>query len=174
MAKEKEADEQRMVCVGAIAGAHGVRGDVRLKSFCADPKAIATYQPLVDESGRRWRFHIKGPVKGGFLARFEGVEDREAAEALRGTRLYVPREALPPLGEDEFYHADLLGLMVTDTGGATIGRIKAVFDHGAGDILEIRLANSPKTALLPFTRSFVPTVDIAGGRLVIDPPEDWP
>lgn len=169
-----EAPRDNMICVGALAGAHGVRGDVRLKSFCADPRAIETYQPLFDETGRSWRFTLKGPVKGGFIARLEGVGSREEAEALKGTRLYAPREALPPLEEDEFYHADLIGLEVVDTGGDRIGRVKALFDHGAGDILEIQLTGSPKTALLPFTRAFVPTVDLEAGRIVIDPPEDWP
>jgi len=100
-----------------------------------------------------------------------GVATREEAEALKGTRLYAPRDRLPPLGEDEYYHADLIGLAVVDTGGAALGTVRAVLDHGAGDILEV--AQPGKAELLvPFTRAAVPTVDIAGRRIVVDPPGD--
>ena len=162
----------RIVCVGAIAGAFGVRGEVRLKSFCAEPAAIADYAPLASEDGAR-RFDVAGlrPIKGGFAARLSGVATREEAEALKGTRLCVPRERLPSLPDDEFYHADLVGLEVADTGGAPLGRVRAVFDHGAGDILEVtRPGEEP--LLVPFTRAAVPTVDLRAGRIVVDPPEE--
>lgn len=157
------------VCVGAVAGAFGVRGEARLKSFCADPEAIGTYGPLEDESGRRFEIRLTRPVKGGFAARLSGVATREAAEALRGTRLYAPRDRLPPLPEDEFYHADLVGLDVVDTGGSPLGRVRAIHDHGAGDILEVRGPGGGEL-LLPFTEAVVPTVDVAAGRIVADPP----
>lgn len=157
------------VCLGAVMGAHGVRGDVRVKSFCAEPSAIGDYGPLIDDSGRSYRLSVLAPLKAGYLARLSGVGTKEAADALRGRRLWVPRAALPDAGEDEFYHSDLLGLSVLDTGGAALGRVKAVLDHGAGDMLEVALA-AGGTALLPFTRAVVPTVDVAGGRLVADPP----
>ena len=162
----------RMVCVGAIAGAFGVRGEARLKSFCAEPAAIAGYGPLATEDGAR-RFDVAGlrPIKGGFAARLSGVGTREEAEALKGTRLCVPRERLPSLGDDEFYHADLVGLEVVDTGGAPLGRVRAIFDHGAGDILEVTGAGGA-ALLVPFTRAAVPTVDLAAGRVVVDPPEE--
>jgi 16S rRNA processing protein RimM len=159
------------VCVAAIAGAYGVRGEVRLKSFTTDPEDVATYSPLSDEAGRSYELTLGVPVKGGFSARLSGVATRDAAEALRGTRLYVPRERLPSLPDDEFYHADLIGLEVVDTSGDTLGRVRAVLDHGAGDLLEVARPVGHGTILLPFTRTTVPTVDLAAGRIVADPPE---
>ncbi len=160
-----------MVCVAAVAGAYGVRGEVRLKSFTSDPAAVEDYAPLTDEAGRNYDLTLGAPVKGGFAARLAGVTTKEAADALRGTRLYAPRERLPALPDDEFYHADLIGLEVVDTGGASLGRVRAVLDHGAGDLLEIARPGSSRTVLLPFTRAVVPTVDLAAGRIVADPPE---
>jgi 16S rRNA processing protein RimM len=157
------------VCLGAVAGAHGVRGEVRLKSFCADPAAIGEYGPLMTEDGRSFAVTITRALKGAFVARLSGVGDREAAEALRGTRLYAARDRLPPTGDDEFYHADLIGLSVLDTGGAVLGTVHAIHDHGAGDLLEIERPGA-ESVLLPFTRATVPTVDLAAGRLVADPP----
>jgi 16S rRNA processing protein RimM len=159
-----------LTCVGAIAGGFGVQGEVRLKSFCADPAAIACYGPLVTEDGRSFGVRLLHPIPGAFAARLTGVATREEAEALKGTRLYAPRDRLPPLGDDEYYHADLIGLSVVDAGGAVLGVVRAVLDHGAGDILEIARPGQPEL-LLPFTRAVVPTVDLAAGRLVADPPE---
>lgn len=159
------------VCLGAVAGAFGVRGEVRLKSFCAVPEDIAAYGPLESEDGaRRFEVHLVQAVKGGFAARLSGVPTRAAAEALRGARLYADRAVLPPPAEDEFYHSDLIGLEVRDTGGALLGRVRAVHDHGAGDLLEIDVAGGP-SVLLPFTRAAVPLVDLAAARIVADPPE---
>ncbi|MCS5601056.1 MAG: ribosome maturation factor RimM [Paracoccus sp.] len=156
------------ICVGAIAGAFGVRGEVRLKSFCAQPSDIAGYGPLTSEDGKRsFAVTLTRPVTGGLGARLSGITTREAAEALRGTTLWAPRAALPSLPDDEFYHADLIGLEVVDTGGQVLGRVRAIFDHGAGDILEIVGRDQ---ILLPFTRQVVPTVDLAAGRIVADPP----
>lgn len=158
------------VCVGAIAGAFGVRGEVRLKSFCTVPEDIAAYGPLTTEDGgRSFAVRLTRPVTGGLGARLSGVETREQAEALRGTTLWAPRAALPSLPYDEFYHADLIGLPVFDPGGAPLGTVRAIFDHGAGDIVEV--AGPGGTLLLPFTRVVVPTVDLAAGRIVADPPE---
>lgn len=159
-----------LTCVGAIAGAFGVHGEVRLKSFCAEPAAIAGYGPLVAEDGRSFAVRLVRPITGAFAARLTGVATREEAEALKGTRLYAPRDRLPPLADDEFYHADLIGLSVVDAGGAPLGTVRAVLDHGAGDILEIARPGRPDL-LLPFTRAAAPTVDIAGRRIVADPPE---
>lgn len=160
------------VCVGAIAGAFGVKGEVRLKSFCAEPAAIATYGPLSDESGaREWSVAITRQVKNGFAARLGGVSTKEAADALRGVRLFAPRERLPEPEDDEYYHADLINLAVLDTGGTEIGRVRAVLNHGAGDLLEINGGGLKAPVLLPFTKAAVPTVDIAGGRIIADPPE---
>ncbi len=158
-----------LTCVGAIAGGFGVQGEVRLKSFCADPAAIAGYAPLVTEDGRSFGVKLLRPIPGAYAARLTGVATREDAEALKGTRLYAPRDRLPALPEDEFYHADLVGLTVVDTGGVTLGTVRAVLDHGAGDILEVARPGAPGL-LLPFTREAVPTVDLAAGRIVADPP----
>lgn len=166
-------DAKDLICVGAVAGAFGVRGEARLKSFCADPADIVRYAPLWDEAGARsFTVKILRPVKGGFAARLGGVATREAAEALRGLRLYAPRDRMPSLPDDEFYYADLVGLDVVDVGGAPFGRVRAVENFGGGDFLEIALAETGKPALIPFTRDAVPTVDLAARRIVIDPPED--
>ena len=158
-----------LVCLGAIAGAWGVQGAVRLKSFCADPAAIATYGPLLTEDGRSFGVTLLKPLAGAFAARLTGIASRESAEAMKGTRLHTRRGNLPPLVEDEFYHADLIGLEVVDPGGAVLGRVRAVSDHGAGDILEIARPGAAEI-LLPFTRAAVPTVDLVAGRIVADPP----
>jgi len=160
------------VCLGAIAGAFGVQGEVRLKSFCAVPEDVAAYGPLESEDGRhRFEVRLGRAVKAGFAARLSGVATKEQADALRGVRLYAPRDRFPDLPDDEFYHADLIGLEVRDTGGGVLGKVAAVHDHGAGDLLEIRAKGRTSSVLLPFTRAAVPTVDIVGGRLVADPPE---
>lgn len=157
-----------LVCVGAIAGAFGVTGEVRIKSFCAEPRAIGDYGPLFTEDGRRFTLRIVREVKGGFAARLSGVSTREEAERLRGIRLHAPRGRLPALPEDEYYHADLIGLEVVDTGGAVLGRVRAVHDFGAGDVIEVV---GDGELVLPFTRAAVPTVDLAARRLVVDPSE---
>ncbi len=160
-----------LICLGAIAGAYGVRGEVRLKSFCAVPETIADYGPLVTGDGRAFDVTLTRPISGAFAARLSGVTDKEAADALKGARLHVPRDRMPPLADEEYYHADLIGVAVHDTGGARIGEIKSVQDHGAGDILEISRPGLAEL-LVPFTRASVPTVDLAAGRIIIDPPED--
>lgn len=166
-------DKPDFVCVGAIAGAFGVRGDARIKSFCADPAAIADYAPLYDETGAR-EFSVKiiGKAKGAFTAKLGTVTSREMAEAMKGFRLYAPRDRLPALPDDEFYHSDLIGLTAVDTGGVELGRVHNVDDFGGGDFLEITLVETGKPMLVPFTQEAVPTVDLKAGRVVIDPPGD--
>lgn len=160
-----------MICVGAISGSFGVQGEARLKSFCAEAADIAAYGPLFTKEGRSFTVKLTRPVAGGLGARLSGVTTKEEADALKGTELFVPRSRLPKLPDDEFYHSDLIGLSVRDTGGQVIGSVTAVHNHGAGDILEIRL-DGPKTALLlPFTLATVPTVDLAQGLVVVDLPE---
>lgn len=161
------------ICVGAIAGAFGVRGEVRLKSFCSEPDAIADYAPLYTEDGKRsFTVKITRAVPGGLAARLGGVQTREEAEALRGVALYADRSKLPSLPDDEFYHADLIGLEVLDTGGARLGKVTAIYNHGAGDILEVQGPGRKAALLLPFTKAIVPTVDLAAGRIIADPPEE--
>ena len=160
------------ICVGAIAGAYGVHGDIRLKSFTADPLDIATYAPLTTEDGAQtFTLEIDRPIKGGFVAQLSGVTTKEQADALKGMRLYASRDQLPNLPDDEFYHADLIGLAVVDTGGAELGKIKSVQNHGAGDLIEVHGPGLKNTVLVPFTREAVPTVDLTAGRIIIDPPE---
>ncbi len=160
------------ICVGAITGAVGVAGEVRLKSFCADHTAIAEYGPLYTEDGSR-SFVVKltRPVAGGLGARVTGIKTKEEADALRGTELYVDRTRLPSLPDDEFYHSDLIGLQAVDTGGVMLGSVVAVHNHGAGDILEITGPGRKTALMLPFTLAAVPTVDLAAGRVVVDLPE---
>ncbi|MES2913727.1 MAG: ribosome maturation factor RimM [Pseudomonadota bacterium] len=162
-----------LICVGAIAGAFGVAGEVRLKSFCSEPTDIAAYGPLMSEDGSRdYHVTLTRPVAGGLGARIQGVSTKEQADALRGTSLYVPRDRLPRLPDDEFYHADLIGLSAYDPGGAMIGKVTAVYNHGAGDILEISPAGHKSALLLPFTLAIVPNVDLAAGRIVVDLPDE--
>ena len=161
------------ICVGAIAGSFGVQGEVRLKSFCADPEAIAAYGPLWTEDGTR-SFTVKltrASVSGGVGARLSGVATKEQADALKGVQLFADRDRLPSLPDDEFYHADLIGLTAQDTGGATLGTVQAVHNHGAGDMLEILGPGMKSALLVPFTLAVVPTVDLAAGRIVVDMPE---
>lgn len=160
------------ICVGAISGAYGVRGEVRIKSFCAVAEDIESYRPLTSQDGTDvFHLAILRPIKNGFAARIAEVATKEQADALRGTQLFARRDQLPNLPDDEFYHADLIGLEVCDTGGAVLGRVKSVLDHGAGDILEIARAHTPDTVLLPFTLASVPTVDLAAGKIIADPPD---
>lgn len=148
---------------------HGVRGVIRLKSFAENTVDILSYGPLEDEAGKSYGLKRQGQAKGVLLVRIDGVEDRDAAEALKGTMLYVPRDALPAPEENEFYHADLIGLRVERVDGAELGSVLAVHDFGAGDLIDVRLLDSGRTVLLPFNASTVPVVDLRGGRLVVDP-----
>jgi 16S rRNA processing protein RimM len=164
-------DPKNQLCVGAIAGSYGVRGEVRLKSFCAEPTAIAEYGPLFTEDGARsFNITLTRPVAGGLGARVVGVETKEQADALKGVTLFVSRDKFPSLPDDEYYHADLIGLEARDTGGAVLGKVTAVHNHGAGDLLEIGGAGGT-SILMPFTMATVPTVDLALRCVVIDPPE---
>lgn len=161
--------------VGVILAPHGVKGWVKVKSLTQRPESVAAYGPLSDESGRR-RFELTpvGSAKGGILARIAGIEDRNAAEALKGLRLYIERSALPANTEpDSFYIADLIGLAVEDRAGRRLGAVKAVMNYGAGEVLEIALDDG-NSLLLTFTDRNVPEVDLAGGRLVVDPPVEAP
>jgi 16S rRNA processing protein RimM len=169
----RDDDKANRVCLGVVGAPHGVQGAVRIKTFTAAPDAIAGYGELEDESGeRRFAVRVVGAAKGDgmVLAKLSGVADRDRAETLRGLRLYLPRAALPPAGDDEFYHADLVGLAALLGDGTRLGTVIAVHDFGAGDMLEIaREAGQP--VLVPFTRAAVPVVDVAGGRVVLDPPD---
>ena len=163
------------ICVAQIGGAHGLRGEVKLKSFTADPMAVSDYGPLTTEDGAA-TFEIEAvrPAKGHLVARFRGIGDRDTAERLANVRLFVPRERLPPLAADEFYHADLIGMSAVTADGTEIGTVVALHDFGAGDIVELLPPGGGTTIMLPFTAAFVPSVDIANGRIVVAPPESAP
>jgi|SRR6516165_8704182 16S rRNA processing protein RimM len=160
----------KRVCVGVVTGPHGVQGAVRIKSFTEAPEDVARYGPLADETGvRRFELRLVGAGKGVVIARLSGVADRNQAEALRGLRLYLPRSALPQPDAEEFYHADLIGLEAVLGDGTPIGRVRAIHDFGAGDTLELARPGAPPV-MVPFTRAVVPNVELAAGRLVLDPP----
>ena len=159
------------IVVGAIAGAFGVKGEGRLKSCCANPEDIALYSPLTGDNGVDYTVKITRTVNNGFAARLSGVRFKDEADALRGVKLSADRDFLPSVPDDEYYHTDLIGLDVLDTGGEVLGKVAAVLNHGAGDILELRGPNLKGSVLLPFTREAVPTVDLAAGRIIADPPE---
>jgi 16S rRNA processing protein RimM len=159
------------VYVAQIGAPHGVRGEVRLKAFTSDPLAVATYGALESEDGaRHFRIAALRPAKDMMIARLDGVNDRDAAEALCNLALYVPRERLPAPDADEFYHADLIGLGVVGQDGVTLGTVLAVQNFGAGDLLEIAPQSGGASVLLPFTKAAVPEVDFPNRRLVVDPP----
>lgn len=161
------------LCVGAIAGSFGLQGEVRLKSFCAEPEAIADYGPLYTEDGSRsFTVKLTRPVAGGLGARLSGIKTKEEGDALKGVSLYADRSRLPSLPDDEYYHADLIGMEARDPGGVVLGTLAAVHNHGAGDILEITGSGLKTALLIPFTMAAVPTVDLATRRIIVDVPED--
>jgi len=161
------------ICLGQIGAAHGVRGEVRLRSFTAEPEAIARYGPLATEDGRVFEIETMRPAKDHFVAKLAGIGDRDAAERLANLKLYVPRERLPePTEADEFYHADLVGLTVVDSDGKTLGTVVAIQNFGAGDLVEVKPDNDDRTQLVPFDATNVPAVDIAAGRIVVILPEE--
>lgn len=164
----------RLVQIGVIGAAHGVRGEVRVKAFTADPTALKRYTPVTSADGSRsFTVATLRPLKDDMLVvRFEGVDSREAAEALNGVGLFLPRAALPETGdEDEFYQDDLIGLRVETLEGDVIGQVVAAPNFGADDLIEVRLHGTSRTVYLPFTKAVAPVVDIVGGRLVAIPPE---
>jgi 16S rRNA processing protein RimM len=159
------------ICLGAVTGAHGIRGQVKVKPFTEDPADVAAYGPVEDESGaRRFTLTVAGTHKDTVIVRVQGVDDRDAAEALRGTRFYVARDVLPEPEDGAFYHADLIGLAVVTAAGENLGRVTGVFDFGAGDLIEFAGVDG-KPRMLPFNETVVPEVDLEGGRLVVVPPE---
>ena len=162
---------ERLVCVGVIVGAHGVRGLVRVRAYTEVPEAVAAYGPLVTENGERMlqlTVSGRGP-KGLVLATVTGIDDRNGAEKLKGERLYVPRGRLPaPDDADEYYQVDLIGLAARSSDGRPLGTVHAIYDFGGGDVIEIT-DDGHAPLVVPFTRDVVPIVDIAGGTLTVDP-----
>jgi 16S rRNA processing protein RimM len=160
------------ICVARIGAAHGVRGAVKLWTFTEDPLAVQAYGPLVTKDGtRQFEVATAREANGHLVATLKGVATREEAERLNGIELYVARDQLPATDDDEYYHADLIGLAAVTGDDAPLGRVIAIHNFGAGDIIEIAPPHGP-TLLLPFTNAVVPTVDLAGGRVVIELPEE--
>ncbi|WP_081910331.1 ribosome maturation factor RimM [Thermopetrobacter sp. TC1] len=169
--KEKH---EKLVVMGVITSAHGIRGEVKIRSFTETPEDIAAYGPLLlDDGPQEVEILRLRPTKGAFIARLKGVEDRNAAELLRGCKLKLPRERLPePEDEDTFYYSDLVGLKAIKRDGSPGGEVIAVHDFGSGDLLEIRPEGARETYYLPFTKEAVPQVEIAKGRVIINPPKE--
>ncbi len=161
------------ICIAKFGAAHGVRGEIRLWPFTQDPLAVANYGPLETEDGKR-RFEIVAAraAKDHLVARVKGIDTRDDAEKLNGLELFVAREKLPATEDDEFYHADLIGLAAVTPRDEPLGRIIAMHNFGAGDIIEIATDNGGETKLLPFTNAVVPTVDLAARRVVIVLPDE--
>jgi 16S rRNA processing protein RimM len=165
-------ESQELLCVGVVTGPHGVRGQVRIKGFTANPEDIAAYGALSDQTGTKtYVVKVTGTAaKGALIASLTGIDNRNKAEAIKGLKLYVPRSALPEPEEEEYYHADLIGLSVQTVDGLELGVVRTIYDFGAGDVIEVENGER-KTIVVPFTKAAVPVVDLAAGRLIVDPPE---
>jgi len=162
----------REVLLAAIMGAQGLKGAVKVKLFTETPEALTSYGPLRDAQGRKYEITALRPGKPGeAVISFSNVTDRNTAEALKGVELFVTRDALPETADEEFYHADLIGLEAQDSEGRMLGKVAAIHNYGAGDVVEIIRADGD-SVLLAFTRETVPTIDVAGGRIVVAVPED--
>lgn len=160
------------ILLGVVVGAQGLAGEVRVKTFTETPERLSAYGALHTPEGQTLQIASTRAGKGNILVvRFTGIDDRGTAEALAGAKLLVPRSALPATAQEEFYHADLIGLRAQDSEGRVIGEIRAIHNHGAGDVIEIERGDGG-TLLLPFSKEFVPQVDLAGGCIVISEPED--
>jgi 16S rRNA processing protein RimM len=164
----------RPILVGVFGAPQGVSGEIRVKSFTGDPKAIGAYGPLADaKAGRVFAFERLRALKGDMLVvKVKGLETREAAAALAGVELFARRDRLPPPSQDEFYYADLVGLEAVTATGEKLGRVVTVNNYGAGDILEIAPEDGGETLLAPFTKAVAPVIDFEAGRIVIEPPEE--
>lgn len=160
------------VLLGVVIGAQGLKGEVKVKTFTESPETLAAYGPLHDAGGRAFRVASCRAGKDVSIVAFEGIADRTAAEGLKGTELFVAREALPQTAAQEFYHADLVGLRAEDGEGRVLGKVSAIHNFGAGDVIEIAREDGSGTVLLPFTREFAPLVDPGQGRIVIAVPEE--
>jgi 16S rRNA processing protein RimM len=156
------------VCLGVIVGAKGLRGEVRIKSFTERPADVAAYGPVTTDDGRELSVAVTGAAQGVLVGRIKGVADRSAAEALRGVKLYVARAALPKTDDGTYYHADLVGMAAELATGEGLGEVTAVYNFGAGDMIEVRRA-SGQTDLVPFTDAAIAKIDTSSGKIVVNP-----
>jgi 16S rRNA processing protein RimM len=160
------------VLLGVVIGAQGLKGEVKVKTFTETPEKLGAYGPLHTKDARKFNvLHVRAGKNAG-IVQFEGISSRDAAEALKGVELHVSRHALPPGAEHEFYHADLIGLRAEDELGRAIGKVIAIHNFGAGDVIEIEREDGQGAVLMPFTREIVPTIDIAENRIVVAAPEE--
>ena len=156
------------VCLGAIVGVHGIRGEVKVKSFSSDEKNLTRYGLLSNDKGdKRFELKIVGHSKELLRCKIKGVDDRTTAETLIGTGLYIDRALLPELKDEEFYHTDLIGLEVKNSSSEVLGQVNALYNFGAGDILEIKM-NNGSLEMVPFTKSFVPVINIKDGYIIVE------
>ncbi|WP_045834733.1 ribosome maturation factor RimM [Hyphomicrobium sp. 99] len=160
------------ILVGEISGAHGIRGDVLVRTYTETPDAVAAYGPLTDETGKRsFSLRVVRVTSKGIVARIKGVEDRNAAEPLRGIKLYIGRDKLPEPKAAEYYHADLIGLDAVSEDGTALGKIVSVQNFGAGDLLELKPNDGSATEFIPFEDRYVPSIDLQARTIVINRPE---
>ncbi len=165
------ADQGERICLGVIGTAHGLDGAVTIRSYTADPADIASYGPLHDAKGRAFRLKVRRVTPKGVIVKIEGVADRTAAEALKGTELFVERSRLPKTDEDEYYYSDLIGLTAEDRDGKRIGTVAWLDNFGAGDVIEIT-RDDGRGEMWPFSKQVVVMVDMVGRRLVMDLPTE--
>ncbi len=161
------------VLVGVIVGAHGIKGEVKLKSFTSDPASIGRYGPLQSSSGQSFEITKLKAAKDDFIAALKNVNDRNEAETLKGVELFVSREKLPELKTHEAYAHDLMGLDVVLENGTTLGKLVAMPNFGAGDLLEVAVDGNSETLLIPFTNAFVPQEDFSNGKIIVNLPEGY-
>jgi 16S rRNA processing protein RimM len=172
MAGPAAPPEEDDVLLGVVLGAHGLRGEVKVKTFTADPGALGAYGPVRAGDGRQFLIAgLRSTKADEVVVKLKGISDRDAAQSLKGEHLYVPRAALPEPEDDEYYHLDLVGLRVEDGSGRPLGQVRGVHNFGAGDVVEIESAEGA-VSFVPFTREAVPTVDLAGGRLIVSRPKE--
>ena len=161
------------VLVGVIVGAHGIKGEVKLKSFTSEPASIDRYGPLQSSLGQQFEITKLKAAKDDFIASLKGVADRNEAEALKGTELFVSREKLPKLKTNETYAHDLMGLDVMLENGSKMGRLVGMPNYGAGDLLEVAIDGNSETVLIPFTNAFVPQDDFSNGKIIVNLPDGY-
>ena len=168
---DKKVMEANWVIVGAISGSFGTRGEVRVKSFCTNPRDIEAYSPLNADNNKTYTLKVKKVTKDSLVANISGVTNKEDADSLKGLKLYANRDNFPNLLNDEFYYSDLIGLTALDPNSQKIGTVSAILNHGASDIIEIRTLKSDKF-LLPFTKDSVPTIDLLKKVIIVNLPSE--
>ncbi|MEE2745718.1 MAG: ribosome maturation factor RimM [Pseudomonadota bacterium] len=164
--------EENRICVGVVTGPHGLNGAVKIKSYMVSKEDIAAFGPVTDKTGKStYNVQLKSSNNRNLIAELSGVEDRDASESIVGTELYLPRNVLPKLADNEFYYSDLLGLTVTDTEGQLIGKISLIDNYGAGEVMEVNLKEGG-TRMFRMSREVVPEINLRKGQVIINPPDE--